>query len=69
MEITIENIELLCAPLTKQLLINYVKTQYEENADLSNESLRIELLWLYNNNSLDQLFLGEYLTSEINLVQ
>ncbi len=69
MEITIENIELLCTPLTKQLLINYVKTQYEENADLSNESLRIELLWLYNNNSLDQLFLGEYLTSETNLVQ
>ncbi len=69
MEMTIENIELHYTPLTKQLLIYYVKTQYEENADISDESLRTELLWLCNNNQLDQLFLGEYLLSETRLTQ
>lgn len=69
MEMTIENIELLFTPLTKQLLINFVKVQYEENADLSDESLRAELIWLYENNQLDQLFLGEYLCSETRLKQ
>lgn len=69
MEMTLENIELLFTPLTKQLLIIYVKVQYEENADISNESLKRELLWLYENNQLDQLFLGEYLCSETRLKQ
>lgn len=69
MEMTLENIELLFTPLTKQLLIIYVNVQYEENADISNESLKRELLWLYENNQLDQLFLGEYLCSETRLKQ
>ena len=69
MEMTIENIELLFTPLTKQLLIIYVKVQYEEYADISDESLKRELLLLYENNQLDQLFLGEYLCSEIRLKQ
>lgn len=66
---TIENIELLFTPHTKQLLINYVKVQYEEHADISDESLKSELISLYNNNQLDQLFLGEYLLSESRLTQ
>lgn len=61
---TLESIDMLYTPLTKQLLINYIKIQYEENADISNESLKAELLWLYENNQLDQLLLGEYLVSE-----
>ena len=69
MEMTIENIELLFTPLTKQLLIIYVKVQYEEYADISDESLKRELLLLFENNQLDQLFLGEYLCSEIRLKQ
>ena len=69
MEMTLENIELLFTPLTKQLLIIYVKVQYEEYADISDESLKRELLLLYENNQLDQLFLGEYLCSEIRLKQ
>ncbi|WBX70879.1 hypothetical protein [Tenacibaculum retecalamus] len=69
MEMTIENIELLYTPLTKKLLINYVKAQYEENADISEESLRTELIWLHENNELDQLFLGEYLLSKAKLTQ
>jgi hypothetical protein len=64
MEMRIENIELLYTPITKQLLISYVKVQYEENADISDESLKRELLLLYTNNQLDQLFIAEYLTSE-----
>ena len=59
-----ENIELNFTPITEQLLINYVKVKYEENADISEDSLRIELLWLYKSNQLDQLFIGEYLLSE-----
>lgn len=69
MEITIKNIELLYTPLTKQLLINYVKNQYEENVDISDDSLRAELLWLHNNNQLDELLIGEYLTNEARLTQ
>lgn len=60
----IENIELQFTSITKQLLSNYVKVQYEENADISEDSLRAELLWLYKSNQLDQLFIGEYLLSE-----
>jgi len=61
---TIENIELLYTPLTKQLLINFVKVQYEENANTSDESLKAEFMLLYKNNELDQLILAECLTFE-----
>ncbi|TQO36584.1 hypothetical protein GQ41_1162 [Arenibacter algicola] len=64
MDFTIENIELMYTPYTKELLITYCKIQYEENADLSDVSLKAELIWLYENNELDQLILAEYLTSE-----
>lgn len=64
MEITIENIELLYTPYTKKLLINYVSIQYQEEADYSDESLKIELIWLHENNELDQLILAEYLSCE-----
>lgn len=67
MEMTIENIKLHNTPITKKLLINFVKIQYEENTDLSEESLKRELLWLYDNNQLDQLFIGECLLSESRL--
>ena len=64
MDLKIENIELMYTPHTKQLLITYCKIQYEENADLSDESLKNELIWMFENNKLDQLILAEYLTSE-----
>lgn len=64
MDFIIENIELLYTPFTKELLIIYCKIHYEENADLSDSSLKAELLWLYENNKLGQLFLTEYLCSE-----
>ncbi len=67
MEINFVTFELLHTPLTRQLLINFIKAQYEENADLSEESLKAELVWLYNNNQLDQLFIGEYLYSPSRL--
>jgi len=63
----IENIELPLTPLTKQLLIKFVTLKYEEYADISDDSLRAELIWLHNNNQLDQLFLCEYLTSDLRL--
>ncbi len=61
---TIENIELLYTPYTKKLLINYVSIQYQEDADYSNESLKNELIWLHENNELDQLILAEFLSCE-----
>ena len=64
MDFIIENIELLYAPHIKELLKIYCIIQYQENADLSDKSLKRELLWLYNNNELDQLILAEYLTSQ-----
>ncbi|CAA0260937.1 hypothetical protein [Tenacibaculum maritimum] len=64
MEITIENIELLYTPYTKKLLINYVSIQFQEEADYSDESLKSELIWLYENNQLDQLILAEFLSCE-----
>ncbi|WP_275315266.1 hypothetical protein [Tenacibaculum bernardetii] len=64
MEMTIENIELLYTPYTKKLLINYVSIQYQEDADYSNESLKNELIWLHENNELDQLILAEFLSCE-----
>lgn len=67
MNYNIESIELMYTPITKQLLINYCKLNYEENADLSDESLMLELLWLYKNNNLDELFLAEFIASESRL--
>lgn len=64
MKMTIENIELLYTPYTKKLLINYVSIQYQEDADYSNESLKNELIWLHENNELDQLILAEFLSCE-----
>lgn len=64
MDFIIENIELMYTPNTKQLLITYCKIQYEENANLSDEALKAELIWVYENNELDQLILAEYLISE-----
>ncbi|MBO0593128.1 hypothetical protein I2486_17130 [Cellulophaga sp. E16_2] len=64
MESITKYIELMYTPYTKELLIQYVSLQYEEDADFSDESLKTELLWLYKNNELDQLFLAEYLSSE-----
>ncbi|MCL5246851.1 hypothetical protein M4I21_13590 [Cellulophaga sp. 20_2_10] len=54
----------MCTPYTKELLIKYVSLQYEEDADCSDESLKTELLWLYENNELDRLILAEYLNSD-----
>lgn len=59
----VENINLMWTPHTKKLLENYVLTQYEENADLSDDSLIREFRYLHDNNQLDQLFLCEYITS------
>ncbi|RLJ60916.1 hypothetical protein CLV86_2765 [Lacinutrix venerupis] len=64
MESIIKNIELMYTPYTKELLIKYVNLQYEEDADFSDESLKTELLWLYENNELDRLILAEYLDSD-----
>ena len=64
MNYNIENIELIYTPLTKKLLISYVSIQYQENADYSDESLKNELIWLHENNELDQLILEEYLSCE-----
>lgn len=62
----IENLEEMNldeTPLTKQLLENYVLRMYEEEADLSNESLMRELLLLKENDELQQLLLAEALTN------
>lgn len=64
MDFIIENIQLMYTPHIKQLLITYVSIQYQEYADYSDDALKTELLSLYENNDLDQLILGEYLTSE-----
>jgi hypothetical protein len=55
----LELFKLIDAPHTKELLINYVGTMYEEHADFSDESLRRELIWLHDNNQLINLFIGE----------
>ncbi|MDT0554499.1 hypothetical protein [Patiriisocius hiemis] len=57
-----ENLELMdlgITPLTRELLINYIRIQYEENADYSYDSLRAELLLLERENRLHELFLAE----------
>lgn len=50
-------------PLTKQLLINYVSMEYEQDADYSNESLMREWWYLYHNDLLALLNTGEGLNS------
>ena len=64
-----DEVELLYTPLTKQLLINYVITEYEEAADISDESLKRELDWLYKNNLLSNLIICEFINSEEYLKQ
>ena len=59
-----DEVELMYTPLTKQLLINYVVTEYEEEADTSDESLMRELNWLYKNNLLSNLIICELVHSE-----
>ncbi|MCF6168007.1 hypothetical protein [Lutibacter sp.] len=59
-----DEVELMYTPLTKQLLINYVITEYQEEADTSDESLKRELNWLYKNNQLSNLIISELIHSE-----
>lgn len=63
----IEEINLMYTPHTKALLINYVGSTYEENADFSDESLKAELLYLYQHNELHMLITAEWITSESRL--
>ncbi|QXP58421.1 hypothetical protein [Olleya sp. HaHaR_3_96] len=59
----LEKINLDETPLTRQLLENYVLRMYEDEADLSDESLKTELILLKNSNELQQLVLAEALTN------
>ena len=59
----LEEINLDETPLTRQLLENYVLRMYEEQADLSTESLKRELILLKESNELQQLILAEVLTN------
>jgi hypothetical protein len=52
---------------TRALLVDYVSRQYQEDADLSDESLKREFIWLYENNELARLFIGEYIHSQDRL--
>ena len=63
------DVDLDYMPNTKDLLIEYVYCQYEESADISNESLKRELMLLFRNNQLDELFSGEYLRSTERLMK
>jgi hypothetical protein len=54
-------------PKTKELLAEYVLEQYEEDADISDESLKREFIWLYENNELSRLFISEYIHSQDRL--
>ena len=60
----IEKIDLLYTPLTRQLLTEYVVRKYEESADVSDEVLKMELLWLHKNNLLSELIVCEIIYSE-----
>ena len=51
------------APQTRSLMQSYATTIYEENADLSDEALKRELIWLHEKGELMQLFLGEALVT------
>lgn len=52
--------QLCWSPITKELLINYVKHQYEEEADISDESLIQEYNYLASRDELHFLFESEY---------
>ena len=60
-------LELHYTPHTRALLVDYVSRQYQENADLSDESLKREFIWLHENNELARLFIGEYIYSHDRL--
>lgn len=62
-----EELELIYTPLTKKLLVIYVTRKYEESADTSDEMLKRELIWLYQNNQLSELLVCEYIYSEERL--
>ena len=49
--------------MTRQLLINYISINYEENADYCEESLIAELLLLKREDRLEQLFLAESMSN------
>lgn len=50
-------------PILKGLLIEYVKFQYNEYADVSNEGLFAEYLHLEETNKLNDLFIQEKLNN------
>lgn len=50
-------------PILKGLLIEYVKFQYNEYADVSNEGLYAEYLHLEETNKLNDLFIQEKLNN------
>lgn len=50
-------------PCTKQLLMNYVSIEYQEDADYCNDSLMREWWYLNENNLLALLFTGEGLNA------
>ncbi len=51
-------------PSTIDLLINYIKREYKDNADLSEDSLKKEWNYLKDNNMLELLFISEWIYSE-----
>ncbi|AZQ44868.1 hypothetical protein [Nonlabens ponticola] len=55
----LEYMDLGLTPFTRELLVNYIRIQYEENADYRYEALRAELLLLQRENRLAELFLAE----------
>lgn len=65
----LDEINLDLTPLTRQLLINYISINYEENADYDEESLIAELLLLKRVDRLEQLFLAESMSNFYQLNQ
>lgn len=49
-------------PELRRLLIEYCLMKYEENAVLSEDNLLDEYNYLVQNNSLNELFICEYIT-------
>jgi hypothetical protein len=65
MNYKITNIDIAKTPLIKELLITYVKAMYEEEAIIDDDILQQEYDWLVKNNHLQELFLAEYILSEL----
>lgn len=65
----LEEINLDLTPMTRELLINYISINYEENADYCEESLIAELLLLKREDRLEQLFLAESMSNYYQLDQ